>query len=126
MASNGTSEHVREYLFTSESVNEGHPDKFCDIVSDAVLDACLEQDSDSKVACETCCKTGMVMIFGEITTNAEIDYEQKVRDTIKEIGFEGPREVIAKVFEELDRDHSNAITLQELNKYLRELYKASS
>ncbi|VAH76585.1 unnamed protein product [Triticum turgidum subsp. durum] len=56
------------FLFTSESVNEGHPDKLCDQVSDAVLDACLAQDADSKVACETCTKTNMVMVFGEITT----------------------------------------------------------
>eukprot|EP00245_Coleochaete_scutata_P017918 TRINITY_DN9046_c0_g1_i1.p1 TRINITY_DN9046_c0_g1~~TRINITY_DN9046_c0_g1_i1.p1 ORF type:complete len:398 (+),score=103.62 TRINITY_DN9046_c0_g1_i1:54-1247(+) len=75
------------FLFTSESVNEGHPDKLCDQVSDAVLDACLEQDPDSKVACETCTKTGMVMVFGEITTQAKVDYEKIVRDTCREIGF---------------------------------------
>jgi S-adenosylmethionine synthetase len=56
------------FLFTSESVNEGHPDKICDQVSDAVLDACIAMDPTSRVACETCCKTGMIMIFGEITT----------------------------------------------------------
>ena len=68
------------FLFTSESVNEGHPDKFCDRVSDAVLDACLAQDPQSKVACETCTKTGMVMIFGEITTKASINYEEVIRN----------------------------------------------
>jgi len=74
-------------LFTSESVNEGHPDKICDQVSDAVLDACLSGDPQSKVACETCCKTGLVMIFGEITTKAKVNYEQVVRQTLKKIGY---------------------------------------
>jgi S-adenosylmethionine synthetase len=64
------------FLFTSESVNEGHPDKICDQVSDAVLDACLREDETSRVACESCTKTGMVMIFGEITTGATVNYEQ--------------------------------------------------
>lgn len=76
------------FLFTSESVNEGHPDKLCDQVSDAVLDACLAQDEWSKVACETASKTGMVMCFGEITTAAKIDYEQVIRDAIEKIGFD--------------------------------------
>ncbi|KAG4401269.1 hypothetical protein GLYMA_07G233800v4 [Glycine max] len=75
------------FLFTSESVNEGHPDKLCDQISDAVLDACLEQDPDSKVACETCTKTNLVMVFGEITTKANVDYEKIVRDTCRSIGF---------------------------------------
>jgi S-adenosylmethionine synthetase len=75
------------FLFTSESVNEGHPDKLCDQVSDAILDACLEQDPYSKVACETATKTGMVMVFGEITTNAKVDYEAIVRQTCRNIGF---------------------------------------
>ncbi|KAK7277507.1 hypothetical protein RJT34_22521 [Clitoria ternatea] len=75
------------FLFTSESVNEGHPDKLCDQVSDAILDACLEQDRESKVACETCTKTNMVMVFGEITTKAKVNYEKIVRDTCRGIGF---------------------------------------
>ncbi|CAO2203285.1 unnamed protein product, partial [Urochloa humidicola] len=75
------------FLFTSESVNEGHPDKLCDQISDAVLDACLAEDPDSKVACETCTKTNMVMVFGEITTKASVDYEKIVRDTCRGIGF---------------------------------------
>ncbi|CAI4035098.1 hypothetical protein SMKI_12G2380 [Saccharomyces mikatae IFO 1815] len=76
------------FLFTSESVGEGHPDKICDQVSDAILDACLAEDPHSKVACETAAKTGMIMVFGEITTKAQLDYQKIVRDTIQKIGYD--------------------------------------
>lgn len=75
------------YLFTSESVSEGHPDKICDAVSDSVLDACLEQDPYSRVACETMVKTGYVMVAGEITTQARLDIPTLVRDAVREIGY---------------------------------------
>jgi S-adenosylmethionine synthetase len=75
------------YLFTSESVSEGHPDKICDAISDAVLDACLTQDKRSRVACETLVKTGFVVVAGEITTSAQVDYPKLVRDAVREIGY---------------------------------------
>jgi len=78
----------RVFLFSSESVNEGHPDKLCDQISDAVLDACLREDENSRVACECCAKTGMVMIFGEISTSANINYEQVIRDAVRDIGYD--------------------------------------
>jgi len=77
------------YLFTSESVTEGHPDKICDQISDAVLDAILAKDPKARVACEVCTTTGMVLVMGEITTNCYVDIEKVARDTIREIGYTG-------------------------------------
>jgi len=77
-----------EFLFTSESVSEGHPDKICDQVSDAILDACLAADPKAKVACETSAKTGMIIVFGEITTTAILDYQRIIRGVIKRIGYD--------------------------------------
>ena len=76
------------YIFTSESVSAGHPDKICDQISDAVLDACLAQDKNSRVACETMVKNNNVILGGEITTTAEIDYEQIARNVVKDIGYD--------------------------------------
>lgn len=79
---------MEKLLFTSESVTEGHPDKMCDQISDAILDALLEKDPMSRVACETCTTTGVVMVMGEITTNAYVDIQKIVRDTVREIGYD--------------------------------------
>ncbi len=78
---------MAKHLFTSESVSEGHPDKIADQISDAVLDAILEQDPKARVACETYVKTGMVLVGGEVTTNAWVDIEEITRRTIREIGY---------------------------------------
>lgn len=79
---------MEKLLFTSESVTEGHPDKMCDQISDAILDEMLKQDPMSRVACETCCTTGLVLVMGEITTHAYVDIQKVVRETIREIGYD--------------------------------------
>ena len=79
---------MEKLLFTSESVTEGHPDKMCDAISDAILDALMEKDPMSRVACETCTTTGLVMVMGEITTNAYVDIQKIVSETVREIGYD--------------------------------------
>jgi S-adenosylmethionine synthetase len=76
-----------EYLFTSESVTEGHPDKLCDQVSDAILDSIIREDPQARVACETATTTGLVIVLGEITTKTYVDFQQVVRDTVRDIGY---------------------------------------
>lgn len=76
------------FLFSSESVTSGHPDKLCDYISDSILDACLAQDPNAKVACESAAKNSMCMIFGEITVDGEINFQSVVRRAIKEIGYD--------------------------------------
>ena len=78
---------MEKILFTSESVTEGHPDKVCDSISDAILDAMMAQDPMSRVACETATTTGLVLVMGEITTKAYVDIQKIVRDTVREIGY---------------------------------------
>jgi S-adenosylmethionine synthetase len=78
----------KKYVFTSESVTEGHPDKICDQVSDSVLDACLEQDPNSRVACESATKTGFIMVLGEITTHAFVDFDRLIRQLVIDIGYD--------------------------------------
>ena len=78
---------ANSFVFSSESVGEGHPDKVADLISDSVLDACLEQDPQSRVACETMVKSNMVIIAGEITTKAKLNYEQVVRAAIRDVGY---------------------------------------
>ena len=78
---------MNKYIFTSESVSEGHPDKVCDAISDAILDAYLKQDSNSRVACETLATTGNVIVSGEVTSTGQIDVEYVVKETLKEIGY---------------------------------------
>src|SRR3954466_8168324 len=75
------------YLFTSESVTEGHPDKMCDQISDAILDAIIGSDPDARVACETATTTGLVMVLGEISTSVYVDFQSVVRDTVRDVGY---------------------------------------
>ena len=79
---------MSKILFTSESVTEGHPDKICDQISDAILDALLAQDPMSRVACETAITTGLVLVMGEVTTTAQVDLQNIIRNTIREIGYD--------------------------------------
>ena len=79
---------MSSYLFTSESVSEGHPDKMCDQISDAILDELIKHDPQSRVACETLTKTGLVMVAGEISTNANADIEAIIRKTVIDIGYD--------------------------------------
>jgi S-adenosylmethionine synthetase len=109
-----------QFFFASESVTEGHPDKLCDSLSDAILDACLAQDPESRVACEAVAKSNMVLIAGEITTTAKINMEQIVRDRIKEVGYDDEKkgldyktcDVILKVTQQ-SPDINQAVTKQE-------------
>ena len=78
---------AKHRLFTSESVTEGHPDKICDQISDAILDEILTHDPDARVACETCASTGLVHIMGEITTNCYVDFQKIVREVVADIGY---------------------------------------
>lgn len=88
---------MAKHLFTSESVTEGHPDKICDNISDAVLDAILAQDPDGRVACETTCITDQIMVMGEITTKAKIDIEKIARDVVCEIGYDSPEKALTDI-----------------------------
>jgi S-adenosylmethionine synthetase len=103
---------ARSYLFTSESVSEGHPDKVADQVSDGVLDAIFAQDPHSRVACETLVNTGMVVMSGEITTNAQVDYTQVARDAIKEIGYDSS---------EMGFDYATCAVLVSLDKQSQDI-----
>ena len=78
---------MEERIFTSESVTEGHPDKICDQISDAILDELIRQDPMSRVACETCITTGLVLVMGEVTSEGYVDIQKVVRDTVREIGY---------------------------------------
>merc|ERR1719498_2264815 len=105
----------RSFLFSSESVNEGHPDKLADQVSDAVLDACLTGDPRSKVACETATKDNMVMVAGEITTQTKINYDEVVRGVVKKIGFDSYVDDLSSV-DSKGLSHESCEVLVRINK----------
>ena len=118
MAGKGTTfESSPSYLYSSESVTEGHPDKLCDQVSDSILDAIFAQDPHARVACETATSTNLVVVIGEITTTAKVDYENIVRETVKRIGYDDPEigidyktcEVIIRIHEQ-SPDISDGVT----------------
>ncbi len=88
---------MKNYIFTSESVSEGHPDKMADQISDAVLDAILAQDAKARVACETLLTTGLVVVAGEITTSAKVNFSEVARETVKKIGYDVDRKNITIV-----------------------------
>src|SRR5215469_5768737 len=90
MKTNKSSEGQRRYFFTSESVSEGHPDKLCDQISDAILDACIKDDPNSRVACETFVSASMVLVGGEITTSTFVDFPHIIREVVKDIGYTDP------------------------------------
>src|SRR6202051_641084 len=103
---------MRRYIFSSESVTEGHPDKVCDTISDQILDACLTQDPHSRVACETLAKGNLVVIAGEITTNARFDYLDEVRSAIRAIGY---------VHEESQFHADSCVIVQALSRQSRDI-----
>ena len=119
------------YFFSSESVTEGHPDKLCDLISDSILDACLEQDPHSKVAMETVAKSNMILLAGELTTNAKINVEEIVRNKIKEIGYDDEKkglnyktcEIIQKITLQ-SKDISQAVHENKKMKILVQVIKA--
>jgi S-adenosylmethionine synthetase len=108
---------MKNYIFTSESVGIGHPDKICDQISDAILDACLEQDPESRVAVETLVTTQLVIIAGEVTTNAKVDYEKIARKTIKKIGYTHP---------EINFDHQKAKVEVKIHKQSKDISQGIS
>ena len=115
----------RNYFFTSESVGEGHPDKLCDQVSDAILDACLKEDPKSRVACETFASTSLVLVGGEITTKTFVDFQQIVRNVVKEIGYDNPdygldckSMAVLEMINNQSPDISQGVSGKGLKKYL--------